>query len=147
MAIEYKNGIPDAPLESEDAGSGVKRPLVGLGSSIAGERNTDSATASYLSVKDEWTYTVVDLTANSTTVSAAPAMIGNVWINTALSAHTCPIKDNATTLFTLPASAPATTTEATAFTFMRGTRFETSLIVDPDDAMTTGSIVVQWRAL
>lgn len=119
---------------------------ISLGTAIAGERNTSSATASYLSVKDEWNYTVVDCANNSTTVSAAPAIIGKVWVNTVLSAHACPFKDNATTIFSLPASAAATISDATAYTFMEGTRFETSLIVDPDDA-ATGSIVVQWRPI
>lgn len=117
-----------------------------LATAIAGERNTDSATGSYLVVKDEWTYTSVDLSANSTTVSAVPAIIGKVWVNTVLSAHACPIKDNTTTVFSLPASAAATISDATAYAFAAGTRFETSLIVDPDDA-ATGTIVVQWRPI
>lgn len=119
---------------------------ISLGTAIAGERNTSSATGSYLVVKDEWNYTVVDCANNSTTVSAAPAMIGKVWVNTVLSAHACPFKDGSTTVFSLPASAAATISDATAYTFMEGTRFETSLIVDPDDA-ATGVIVVQWRPI
>ena len=117
-----------------------------LGTAIAGERNTDSATGSYLSVKDEWNYTSVDLSNNSTTVSAVPAIIGKIWVNVVLSAHACPIKDNTTTVFSLPASAAATISDATAYSFAEGTRFETSLIVDPDDA-ATGTIVVQWRPI
>ena len=127
--------------------SGIDVPHVNLDTVLAGERNVDSATDSYLVVKDEWNYTVVDLTADTTTVSANPAMIGNMWINTALSAHTCLIQDGSTTVFTIPASAPATTTEATAFQFLRGTRFETSIIVNPDNSMSQGSLVVQWRAI
>lgn len=124
----------------------VESVQASLTTAIAGERNTDSATASYLVVKDEWTYTSVDLSANSTTVSAVPAIIGKVWVNTVLSAHACPIKDGSTTVFSLPASAPATISDATAYAFAAGTRFETSLIVDPDDA-ATGTIVVQWRPI
>lgn len=120
---------------------------VNLGTAIAGERNTSSATASYLVVKDEWNYTSVTLADNSTVVSAVPSIIGNMWINTALSAHVCVIKDGTATVFTIPASAPATTTEATAFTFLRGTRFETNLTIDPDDAMTDGVLIVQWRPI
>ena len=127
--------------------SGVDVPHVNLDTVLAGERNVDSAADSYLVVKDEWKYTVVDLTADTTTVSANPAMIGNLWINTALSAHTCPIQDGSTVVFTLPASAPATTTEATSFQFLRGTRFETSIVVNPDNSMSQGSLVVQWREI
>jgi len=50
-------------------------------------------------------------------------------------------------VFTLPASAPATTTEATSFQFLRGTRFETSIVVNPDNSMSQGSLVVQWREI
>lgn len=127
--------------------NGVDVPHINLDTAIAGERNVDSATDSYLSVKDEWNYTAVTLTDDSTTVSTTPAIVGSIWVNAALSAHTCPIKDGSTTVWTIPASTPVTTSEATAFTFLKGTRFETSLIVDPDNSMTTGSIVVQWRPL
>lgn len=108
---------------------------------------TGSALSTYVpsNAKDEWTYTIVDLSTNSTTVSATPAVLGNIWVNVVLSAHACPIQDNATTVYSLPASAPVTTTEATGFQFLRGTIFATSLIVNPDDA-ATGTIVVQWRA-
>jgi hypothetical protein len=119
---------------------------VTLGAAIAGERNADSASLGYLSVKEDWNYTLVDLVDNSTVVSATPAIIGTIWVNTVLSAQACPIKNGAVTVYSLPASAPVTTTEATSFKFLRGTRFDTSLIVDPDDA-ATGTIVVQWRPL
>jgi hypothetical protein len=114
-----------------------------LGTALAGERNPDSASTSYLSVKDEWTYTIVTAANDLTVISAAPAILGAVWINTALSAHTVPIKDGANTLFTIPASAAA----GTAYEFLKGTRCETNLVVDPDDAATSGVIVVQWRPL
>lgn len=117
-----------------------------LGTAIAGERNTSSASGSYLSVKDEWNYTSVPFAGSNVTVSAVPTIIGKVWVNTVLSAHVCAIKDNATTIFSLPASAAATISDATAYSFAEGTRFETSLIVSPN-AAATGTIVVQWRPL
>lgn len=88
---------------------------------------------------EEWQYTVVNLATDSTTVCPVPAVIGNIWVNTVLSAHACPIIDGATTLFTIPLSTAAGTT----FTHMKGTVFLTNIIVDPDNA-ATGSIVVQW---
>ncbi len=115
---------------------------VSQGTNIAGERQTSSDSLSYISTKEDWNYTVVDIADNSTTVSSAPAIIGNVWVNTVLSAHACPIKDDTTTVYSIAASA-AVNTEVLA---LKGTRFETSLIVDPDDA-ATGEIVVQWRLI
>lgn len=146
-AVEYGayDGNP-TPRFKSTVTDGVHLPHTSLDTAIAGERNSDSASTSYLSVKDEWTYTPVSLVDNTTVISAAPAIIGNIWVTAALSAAACPIKDGANTVFSLPASAPATTTEATAFTFLRGTRCETSLVIDPDDA-ATGTIVVQWRPL
>lgn len=84
------------------------------------------------------TPTVVDVATDSTTVSAGPAYLVGVYINTALSAHALPILDGAATKFTLPASAAAGT-----FYPIEGI-FATSLIVDPNDA-ATGNITVIWR--
>jgi hypothetical protein len=93
-----------------------------------------------------WNYTVIDLsvdTANAVS-GGLPAVIGNIWVNAALSAHACPIMDGATTIWSIPASAAATTTTATAFSFLAGTLCATSLIVDSNNS-GTGTIVVQWR--
>ena len=111
-------------------------------------RSTDSSGVHvpHVVARPEWLYAVVDLSTDSTTISSTPALIGQIWVNTVLSAHACPIMDGATTVWSLPASAPVTTTKATAFDHLVGTRFETSLIIDPNDS-ATGVIVVQWRAL
>lgn len=120
--------------------------LVVTARTVPGGLQKVSDSVPHVMARDEWNYTVVDLATDSTVISAAPAIIGKVWVNVVLSAHACPIMDGATTLFSLPASAPATTTEATAFAFLRGTRCETSLVIDPNDA-ATGTIVVQWRPI
>ena len=112
-----------------------------LGTAIAGERNTDSATASYLSTADECYYTVVDTSTDSVTVNNAPSLLLGVFVNTVLSAHTVILKDNTTSVFTLPASLAAGT-----LLRLPATRFETSLIVDPDNS-STGNITVLWRPL
>ena len=146
MAVEHK--VSEGSLFFGVDPSGNLIPLNisasgGINSELsAGERQTSSETLSYVSVKEDWNYTVVDLSDNSTTVSAAPTIIGNVWVNTALSAHACPIKDDTVTVRSLDASSAVNT----EFLGMKGTRFETSLIVDPDDA-ATGLIVVQWRLI
>ena len=84
-------------------------------------------------------YAVVDVSDNSTTVYTGPCVLHGVYVNTVLSAHACPIKDGTTSVVTLVASAGAGTS-----ILYPGIRFNTSLIVDPDDS-ATGSIVVAYR--
>lgn len=86
------------------------------------------------------TMTVVDTSANTTTVSAAPAYLLGIYVNTVLSAHTVLITDAAVTMLTLPASMAAGTKID-----CHSATFATSLIVNPDDS-STGEIVVFWRA-
>ena len=86
-------------------------------------------------------YSVVDVSVNSTTVYSGPCILYGVYVNTALSAHALPIADNTTTVVSIAASAAA----GTNITFP-GIRFETSLIVDPNDA-ATGSVTVAYRPL
>lgn len=86
-------------------------------------------------------YSVVDVSNDSTTVSSVPAILYGVYVNTALSAHALPITDGSTTVVTIPASSAA----GTIITFP-GIRFETSLIVDPNDA-ATGSITLAYLPL
>ena len=62
-----------------------------------------------------------------------------VYVNTALSAHALPIKDDTTTIVTVPASAAA----GSMYNFP-GILFSTSLIVDPNDA-ATGNVTVAWK--
>ena len=90
---------------------------------------------------DEWKYAVVDLSNNITTISTKPALVKGCYINTALSAHTCPIQDNTTAVYTLAASSPAESIYE-----WPPTRFETSLIVDPNDS-ATGNITITYKDL
>ena len=99
-----------------------------------------SVDASYLT-HQECLYAVVNVATDSTTVSTTPAILYGIYVNTALSAHALPIVDSATTVVTIPASAAA----GSIYTFP-GIRFETSLIVDPNDA-ATGSITVAYRLI
>ena len=89
----------------------------------------------------EWEYGVVDLADNSTTVSANPAILKAVYVNTVMSAQACIIKDDTTSVFTLPAGSCA----GDKFDFEE-TRFITSLVVDPDDA-ATGNITLMYKRL
>lgn len=84
-------------------------------------------------------YTVVNVADDSTTVSSAPAILYSVHVNTALSAHACPIADNSTTVLSLAASAAV----GTNLSWPNGIPFATSLVVDPDNA-ATGSITLVW---
>jgi hypothetical protein len=94
-----------------------------------------------LATHPECVYATVNVATDSTTVSAAPALLFGVYVNTGLSAHTLPIQDNTTDVITIPASAAA----GAIYSFP-GIRFETSLIVNPNDA-ATGSVVLAYRPL
>jgi len=89
---------------------------------------------------EEWKYAVVNLADNSTTVSSKPALLHAIYVNTAFSAHQVSVEDAATAVFLLPAGSPI------GDKFCFNTRFETSLIIDPDDA-ATGNITVMYRDL
>jgi hypothetical protein len=84
-------------------------------------------------------YAVVSVADDTTTVYTGPCMLYGVYVNTVLSAQVLPIKDGATIVVTLPASAAA----GSHFP-IPGIKFSTSLIVDPDNA-ATGDIVVAYR--
>jgi len=86
----------------------------------------------------EWKYAVVDLSANSTTVSDVPCIVKGFYVNTTMSAHECLIKDDTTTVIRIPAS-----TAAAAASDFDQLRFETSLVVDPDDS-ATGELLIMF---
>lgn len=88
------------------------------------------------SVGPETLYSVVNLTTNSATVCSGPCLLVGVSTQTAISAHNCPIKDGSTTVIQVPASAPMGNWYEGGYA-----RFETSLVVDPDDS-ASGTIVV-----
>ena len=89
----------------------------------------------------EWKYASVDLSTDSTTVEPAPCLVKGAIVTTALSAHACPIKDSTTSVCAFPPSAAVGDTID-----LEGVRFETSLVVDPDDA-AAGVITVFYRLL
>jgi hypothetical protein len=83
---------------------------------------------------------IVDVADNDTEVSASPAYITGYYVNAALSAHDCPIKDggtSGTTVLTIPASAAV----GTFIKFPSPIPFTTDITVDPDDA-GTGSFIL-----
>ena len=90
-------------------------------------------------VHEESEYSVVDLSDDTTTVFTGPCILTGVYVNTVLSAQACPITDGSTTVVSLVASAAVGTS-----ILYPGIRFNTSLIVNPDDA-ATGSITVAFR--
>ena len=93
-------------------------------------------------VPDEWFYASVDLSADTTTVAAFPCLVKGWEITTTMSAHICLLKDGSTTVAAIPAS----TTAGTGVDYLGSRRYETSLVVDPDNA-ATGVITVYYRAL
>ncbi len=90
----------------------------------------------------EWTYTIVDLSTDAANAVSGglPAVLGGIYVDVALSAHACPIQNNATAAFNLVASLAA----GSQITFCNGMIFPTSLVVNSNDA-ATGTIVVLWR--
>ncbi len=105
-----------------------------------GSSSSPSVDASRLT-HQECLYAVVNVGDNSTTVSAVPAILYGVYVNTALSAEAVPITDASTTVVSIPASSAAGVSIP-----YPGIRFETSLIVNPNDA-STGSITVAYRPI
>lgn len=93
-------------------------------------------------VHQECKYAVVDVAVDSTTVSNIPCIFYGVYVNTVLSAHALPIQDNTTAIVTLIASLAA----GSLLSFPYGIRFETSLVVDPNDA-ATGNITIFYKPL
>jgi hypothetical protein len=88
---------------------------------------------------NETDYSVVDVSANSTTVYTGPCILYGIYVNTVLSAHALPVQDGSTTVVSLAAS----TAVGTSILYP-GIRFNTSLVVNPDDA-ATGSVTVAYR--
>ncbi len=86
-------------------------------------------------------YMVVDVSDNSTTVRTGRCRLWGVYVNTVLSGQACPIKDDSTSVITLVASLAA----GSNLNFP-GIEFDTSLVVDPDDA-ATGSITIVYEPL
>ena len=90
-------------------------------------------------VHEQCDYAVVPVADDTTTVYTGPCMLYGIYVNTVLSTHVLPIKDGAVTVVSLPVDLAAGTS-----ILYPGIRFETSLIVDPDNA-ATGDIVVAYR--
>ena len=107
--------------------------------------NTDGSgqsVAATLGVHPECLMSVQDTEANGPTViHAGPALLFGIYVNTVLSAHTVIFKDNTTAKVTLPASLAAGSERC-----FYGARFETSLVIDPDDS-STGNVTVFYRPL
>lgn len=74
----------------------------------------------------------VDTADNTTDVSAGPAILKGIYVNTALSAHAVVVKDGTTALFTLPAS----TVAGTYIDLRDGVIFKSKIVCDPDDSST-----------
>lgn len=87
----------------------------------------------------KWKKTSVDLSTNSTTLNTGQTLFLGIVVTEALSAHPCYIKDGTEIALTIPASSPVGETLS-----LEGAIFETSLIIDPDDA-ATGRITVLYK--
>ena len=96
-----------------------------------------------LGVHEESLYSsAVDLTTDSTTVYAGPCVLTGIYVNATISNHSTVIKDGSTTVLTLPNSAAI----GSMYPFP-GIRFDTSLVCDPDNSTSTGSLTFAYRPL
>ena len=88
----------------------------------------------------KWQYASVDLSTDTTTVSASSVWFLGVIVTTTMSVHDCEIKDGTTVVLTIPSGSTVGATYS-----LEGVVFNTSLVVDPhNDA--TGRITVIYRA-
>lgn len=133
---EGSDGLPEPIGMVDDAAKSADQ------TTHAGDRIITSTIDSYKSVKEDWNYSVIDLSAGDTIVYAAPAIIGNIYVDVVMSAHAVTVKDDTTSVFNILASSAA----GYSLTAMKGTRLESTLVVSPN-ASSTGTIVVQWRKL
>jgi len=81
---------------------------------------------------------LVDLSDDSTTVSAVPCRIWGISCTTVLSNHICPVQDDAVVVLSLPAL-----WAAASWISLPGDFYATSLVVNPNVA-ATGDIVVYY---
>ena len=96
-----------------------------------------------LGTHGEYLYSsAVDLTTDSTTVYDGACVLAGIYVNATISNHSTVIKDGATTVLTLPNSA----TIGSMYQFP-GIKFDTSIVCDPDNATTTGSLTFVYRPL
>ncbi len=87
--------------------------------------------------------TVLNVTDNTTTVYTGKCLFLGYYVNTTCGADVNVFQDNATAIISLPASIAA----GSNFVPPYGVRCETSLVWNPADAATSGSITVFWRPL
>ena len=87
----------------------------------------------------EWLHAVVNIAADFTTIYSGPVLLRGIYVNTTLSAHVVPVRDNSVTIFSIPAS-----TAAGTFINCMDVRMETNLQVDPDN-VATGNITVVYK--
>ena len=90
-------------------------------------------------VQTQCDYAVVNVADDITTVYTGPCVLYGIYVNTILSTHVCPIEDGTDAVISLIVDLPAGTNLQ-----FPGIRFETSLVVDPDNA-ATGNITVMYR--
>ncbi|MDB4351914.1 hypothetical protein OAA60_00610 [Porticoccaceae bacterium] len=88
----------------------------------------------------EWLYGLVTGTDNSTTVYPGPCLVRGILVRAGMSAHTAVIKDGTTEVAVMPASLGGG-----SWMEMGDVRFDTSLVFDPDDSMSTGTFTVIYK--
>lgn len=90
---------------------------------------------------DECDMATVSVSDDTTTVFTGPCIVYGVYVDTVLSPHVLVIQDGSTPVLKIPAS-----TAAGTFIEFPGIQFNTSLIVNPNDA-ASGVISIDYRTV
>lgn len=137
-------GDGNEQLETEaTAVAGVERLLASLATAIAGERNADSATASYLVVRNECNVTRCDIDTTETLVTNAPCHVFAVIGNDGNTGYT----DLLDAAATGGGSTPKVRCDVAAGSSLNlhGARFENGLCVDGESA--GHDVTILWRPI
>ena len=115
---------------------------VGLKEKLAGEEDQASEFDSRLRVTEDWKTLRYDLSGGTTVVYDGPCRLGAIYVEAAISAHDCDIKDDTTDVVVL--NNIAVGTQLLTFKGTRITGATSGLRIVPN-ASSTGIIVVQYR--
>lgn len=91
-----------------------------------------------ISTSWEFEKSVVDFADNSTPIHTGDCIVRGIWINAAPTGD-CIIKDGSTSIFTIESGTPS------GWLPLGDVKFDTSLIIDPDDADTTGNATIVYK--
>lgn len=141
--VEFGDTDPNPTAFRSTATNTLHVPHVNLDTAIAGERNPDSATASYLVVRQECNVTRCDIDTTETLVTSAPCHVLAVIGNDGNTGYTDLIDAAATGGGSTPKARVNAGDGGTVHLY--GARFENGLCVDGESA--GHDVTILWRAI